>query len=94
MRARAWRRPAVLTETRVAQDSECGEFTAKVIPGHPLYRERVAIPVMEAVDAMPPAWRELVHEFGYVDVYRAWRSGRWTPAEVRSSAFAGHFTLG
>lgn len=78
---------------RVAQDSEREGFTAKVIPGHPLYREQVAVPVMGAVDAMPLAWRELVHEFGYVDVYRAWRSGRWTPQKVRAAARGGAFRL-
>ena len=88
-------RPAyVKPEERVAHDSEVEGFTAKVIPGHPLYQAKVAIPVMGAVDGMPRPWRELVHEFGYVDVYRAWRSGRWTPAQVRAAAVGGVFTLG
>lgn len=48
---------------------------AKFPADHPLYRERVAVPTMEAIDAMPRAYRLLVHEFGYVDIYRAWMRG-------------------
>jgi hypothetical protein len=36
------------------------------------YVSRVATPIMNAVDGMPPAYRALVSEFGYVDVYRVW----------------------
>lgn len=57
------------------------------------YIERVASPVMQAIDAMPKAYRECVNEFGYVDVYRAWKRG-WTPAMIRQRASGGafHFT--
>lgn len=75
-----------------AQDSEVEGFTAKVIPGHPEYAARVAIPTMQAVDSMPREWRALVHEFGYVDVYRAWRMG-WTVAKVRGAVVDARFVL-
>lgn len=59
------------------------------------YVERVALPVMNAIDRMPPVWRELVNVYGYVDVYRAWRAD-WQPQQVRSVAErnGGLFVLG
>jgi hypothetical protein len=54
------------------------------------YTTRVASPVMDAVDHMPQAYRELVNEYGYVDVYRAWKRG-WTPAQIRQRAVNGTF---
>ena len=44
-------------------DSNTATHRAKVEPGSPEYQARVANPVMAAVDAMPPEWRALVHEF-------------------------------
>ncbi|HEX4043258.1 MAG TPA: hypothetical protein VHY10_16290 [Xanthobacteraceae bacterium] len=39
-----------------------------VIEGHEIgcedFKRRASMPVMAAVDAMPPEWRRLVHEFG------------------------------
>jgi hypothetical protein len=49
------------------------------------YVSRVATPIMNAVDGMPPAYRALVSEFGYVDVYRVWRAD-WQPAQIRRAA--------
>jgi hypothetical protein len=40
---------------------------------------------MHAVDAMPAEYRDLVNEFGYIDVYRAWRKGL-RPQEVKANA--------
>lgn len=39
------------------------------------YAERVAGPCMAAVDAMPPVWKQMVDQHGFVDVYLAWRRG-------------------
>jgi hypothetical protein len=57
------------------------------------YRSKSAAPIMQAVDAMPTEWRALVNEFGYIDVYRAWRRG-WSIAMVRqATARNGFFEL-
>lgn len=77
-----------------ATDSNTIGFAAKESADDPLYRDRVAVPVMTAVDGMPKEYRELVHEFGYVDVYRAWRRGM-QPSIIRQRAAAngGRFEL-
>lgn len=84
-------RPLVLSASEASalaassrSDSQTGNYTPKVEPGHPEYRERVAVPTMDAVDGMPAPFRALVHEYGYVDVYRAWKRG-WSPDRVRES---------
>jgi hypothetical protein len=79
-------------------DSQVGVtagFRAKMPADHPEYRERVAVPVMQAVDALPQAYRRLVHEYGYVDVYRAWKRGL-PPEAIRAAAerAGGVFSLG
>lgn len=66
-------------------DSTVSGFTPRAAADDPTYKQRVAEPVMNAVDAMPKAYRELVHEFGYIDVYRAWRKGV-SPDFIRSMA--------
>lgn len=60
--------------------------------GSPEYAERVAQPTMDAVDGMPAAYRALVNEFGYIDVYRAWRRG-WSPERIRAASKDGAFHL-
>ena len=77
-----------------AADSNSDGYAAKVSPDQARYKETVAEPVMQAVDAMPLEYRALVHEFGYVDVYRAWRRA-WSPDEIRTRAKAlgGRFRL-
>jgi hypothetical protein len=75
-----------------AQDSNTVSHTARAEPGSPEYKAKVAEPTMNAVDAMPSDFRELVHQFGYVDVYRAWRRG-WTPERIRACAINGFFRL-
>ena len=79
---------------RTNSDSTTQAFVSKVTADDPTYRERVAIPTMRAIDAMPARFRLCVHEFGYVDVYRAWKRG-WTPQRIRESAAAngGRFVL-
>lgn len=72
-------------DRRELNNSTVAGFRAKAEPGDEEYRERVARPVMSAIDQMPAEWRELVHEHGYVDVYRAWRRGM-SPAQVRALA--------
>lgn len=47
--------------------------------------KRMAEITMQAVEDMPAEWQELVQEFGYIDVYRAWRK-RWSPEDVRAKA--------
>lgn len=74
-------------------NSEVPGFTAKRAEiGSEEYTARVAAPVMDAIDHMPKAYRELVNEFGYVDVYRAWRRGL-TPTMIRDRAHDGTFRL-
>ena len=58
-------------------------FRAKAEPGSPEYKEFVAEPIMRAIDAMPPEFRALVHEFGYVEVYVEYRRG-YSPAAIRA----------
>ena len=45
---------------------------------------------MAAIDAMPQAYRELVNEYGYIDVYRAWKRG-YSPQTIRERAQDGVF---
>ena len=76
-------------------DSDNLKFRAKAPSGNlDLYKKQVAEPVMAAVDAMPPIWRSLVQEFGYVDVYRARMLGI-SPDAMRQCAkeFGGVFPL-
>lgn len=56
------------------------------------YSEKVARPTMGAIDGMPEAYRALVNEFGYIDVYRAWRRG-WSPEQIRRASKDGAFHL-
>lgn len=60
--------------------------------GSPEYAERVAVPIMNAVDSLPRVYRELVQEFGYIDIYRAWRRGI-APDGIRQSVKDGTFAL-
>lgn len=75
-------------------DTDHRDYSAKVPSDDALYKAKVAEPAMNAVDQMPPVWRDLVHQYGYVDVYRAWKRDV-SPAEVRRAAEAagGFFTL-
>ncbi len=76
-------------------DSQTAVFEPRAAPDDPQgYKAKVAEPTMAAIDAMPRAWRDLVHEFGYVDVYRAWKRN-WTPERIRAKATAsgGVFVL-
>lgn len=68
--------------------------TVKLPPDHPSYRETVAVPIMQAVDSMPPPYRQAIHEFGYIDVYRAFRRG-WQVTRIRDVAaqHGGRFVL-
>lgn len=78
---------------RALNNSEVPGFKAKRADlGSEEYSQRVASPVMDAVDRMPFAYRQLVHDLGYVDVYRAWKRG-WTPSQIRSRAADGTFHL-
>jgi len=71
---------------RCLNNSNTAAFSAKKADiASPEYAVRVAAPVMEAIDRMPAAYRALVNEFGYVDVYRAWRAD-WQPAQIRRAA--------
>lgn len=83
-----------LREQRNDSNQQSG-YRAHLPADHPGYRERVAVPTMEAIDAMPQAYRLLVHEYGYVDVYRAWRRG-WSAKYIRMLAddAGGRFVMG
>lgn len=61
---------------------------------HPDYKAKVAEPTMAAVDGLPAAYREKVHKFGYVPVYRAWLH-RIPPdvIEQRAERMGGRFVL-
>jgi hypothetical protein len=85
---------AGFTPDNRSQDSNASGYTAKVEPGHPDYPERVAIPVMNAVDALSKEWRMAIKSYGYVDCYRAMRRGM-SVAEVerRAEANGGFFVL-
>lgn len=93
-----WRDPGVATAERREQYNDTNQgsgYRAQLPADHPSYRERVAVPTMEAIDAMPQAYRLLVHEFGYVDIYRAWRRG--LPVEIirdRARHNNGVFVIG
>lgn len=76
----------------IGRDSSTAHHREKVPGDDPQYKTAVAEPVMAAVDALPAPFRRLVHEFGYVDVYRAWRRG-WTVEMIRDRAFSGLFVL-
>jgi len=56
-------------------DTSTSEFKSKVAADDPTYKKKVAEPTMSAIDSMPKEWRELVYEYGYVDIYRAWKRG-------------------
>ena len=77
---------------RARSNSNVGEFVARSDPDSPEYRDRVAVPTMQALDGMPSEYRSLVNEYGYVDVYRAWRKG-WSPDRIRASSKDGAFHL-
>lgn len=78
---------------RCLNNSNTAEFSAKAVDiASPEYTKRVAAPVMDAVDHMPQAFRALVNEYGYVDVYRAWRKGM-TPQQIKARARDGAFRL-
>lgn len=72
-------------------------FTQKdgLSPDHPDYKAKVAEPTMEAVDSMPAEWRlQAVANYGYVDVYRAWKRN-WPLSRVKDQAerMGGRFVL-
>ena len=74
-------------------DSGVSGFTPRADARDPeQYKRQVAEPTMRAVDALPPAYRALVHEFGYVDIYRAYLR-RMTPEKIRAKVRDGVFVL-
>lgn len=73
-----------------AADSNTAQYRAKAEPGSNDYVEKVARPIMDAVDDMPKEYRECVHDFGYVDVYRAWKRG-WSVERIREAGKSGRF---
>jgi hypothetical protein len=66
-------------------DSRTIHYRESLPADDPRYQEVVARPVMKAVDSMPFAFRHLVHEYGYVDVYRAWKRGM-SPKQIEDTA--------
>lgn len=67
---------------KARSNSNTATQTAKADPASREYREKVAVPTMEAVDRMPAEYRALVNEFGYVEIYQAWRA-RMKPEAIR-----------
>lgn len=76
----------------IKNDTQVSIFKPKAEPGTPEYKTNVAEPTMSAIDAMPRVYRDLVHEFGYIDVYRAWKRG-WSVEKIRQRARGGVFAL-
>jgi hypothetical protein len=69
-------------------------YGAKAEPDTAIYKSRVAEVTMQTVDAMPAPYRSLVQDFGYIDVYRAWRKG-FPPHMIKAAAdrTGGFFVL-
>lgn len=65
---------------------------AKAQPGSPEYKAKTAEPTMGAIDSMPENFRRLVHEFDYIDIYRAWKRG-WSEAKIRAHVANNTFTF-
>lgn len=80
--------------TTMRVNSWNGTHAPRAFAGTAEFKPKVSEPVMNAVDAMPKAYRDLVNEFDYVDVYRAWRRGMSTE-RIRAIALAngGRFEL-
>ena len=78
----------------LGMDGGTATHYAKVPGDDPRYKECVAEPVMAAVDQMPKDYRTVLHEHGYVDVYRAWKRG-WSPDRIAAAAArnGGRFVL-
>ena len=76
---------AAVPAVRHVVDADAKGFRAKAEPGTDAFKTKVAEPVMQAVDKMPPIWRSLVHDFGYVHVYRAMMF-KMDPRQVRAMA--------
>jgi hypothetical protein len=70
---------------RQLTDSERSGTRAHAQPGSPDYKTKVAEPVMAAIDGLPKAYRTLIHELDYVDVYRTWRAGA-SPQQIMAFA--------
>lgn len=66
-------------------NSKTTTFVAKVGPGSPEYKEQVAQPIMEAIDALPVEYRQAIHDIGYVPVYFAYKQG-WSVDRIRRAA--------
>lgn len=74
-------------------DSQTATHVPSALPGTPEYKTRVAEPTMQAIDNLSAEYRLLVHELGYVDVYRAYMR-RWSPEKIRDiAARTGTFKL-
>ena len=75
-------------------DSATVAYTQKLPADDPRYKAVVAEPTMAAIDAMPAQYRALIHRFGYVDVYRAWKRGwRTDRIEMMAERAGGVFAL-
>ena len=75
-------------------NSEIPNFRAKAPLDSDAYASRVARVTADTVDAMPAEFRRLVNDYGYIDVYRAWKRGMH-PDEIerRARASGGFFAL-
>jgi hypothetical protein len=75
---------------KCVNNSNTAAFSAKDARlGSDEYGPRVSVPMMAAIDGMPPAYRALVNEYGYVDVYRALKRGIKPAQIVRAAAANG-----
>lgn len=73
-------------------NTQVGNFVPKPFADSEDYKAKIATVTMEAIDAMPRRYRDLVNQFGYVDVYRAWKRG-WSPEYIRQRARGETFRL-
>lgn len=69
----------------IRNDSQIAGHTPKAEPGSLEYKTRVAEPTMKAVDSLPKEYRAAVHQYGYIDVYLAWRN-RLSVSQIHEKA--------
>lgn len=76
---------------RYPNNSSTEQYAIKPSDGPDGYK-RLAEATMAAIDAMPKAYQDAVNQFGYVDVYRAWKRGI-PVSEITRRSTTGFFRL-
>lgn len=60
-------------------------YIQKMPADHPEYKAKVAEPTMQAIDGLPEEYRRLIHDYDYVDIYRAYLH-KWPVELVKRAA--------